>query len=323
MEKRIKIFVLFLFLLQGMVCDAQFWPFNQKSSEEKATEKLEERKQDAGEGNLFNPLQPLGMRSGDSRDDHIWAASTAAVSYHKAGNISITSPSRYGISSRTELLSWLGLTPWVPNIFFKRQISGGDWWISSLHGVYTSYPGFKRVEQGRDTFLADSLLVVPEVVSLKNELLLSRPFYSGIDCRPGQPYLVLSASLGIDVGLPLSEGDVWLEKKHFFTPRSKAYSGEGWMMALSVRADWQASRNLFLRGELRALAGNFPGNPGWEHQASGEYFLLNNISVSGGYVVGFGDSGASNPGLLPFIDVSFYFGNKQSRKSGLFEQQMF
>ncbi|MFW6043745.1 MAG: hypothetical protein ACOCPW_05260 [Marinilabiliaceae bacterium] len=324
MKKVVQISLFFLVFSSGPVCQAQIWPFNKRSQQEKAREELRERKQEAGEGNLFNPLQSFGEDSRDLRNDHIRSASTASLSYPGAGNISLTNPSRYGTGGNVEWLSWLGFMPWTPNLFFKRQISADrEWLIASLHGVYTSYPGLQRVDQGKDSFLADSLSANPRVISVRNQIITSRLFYDGASCNPGQPYLMLSASLGVDFGVPFSDEDVYLNERHFFTPRSMAYNGQGWVATLALRGDWQINPYLYLRGGLRTLTGNFPGTVAWEQHGSVEYFLSSAISVSGGYNLGFGNINSSAFGLLPFLDISFYFGKKQTRRRALFEQQMF
>ncbi len=302
---------------------AQFWPFKKRSQVENATEDLNKRKRSAGEGNMFNALQSNDPTLSDLRDDHIWSAATAATSYLNAGNVSLSSPSRYGLSQGLELQSWLALDFWAPNLFLKREISRKRWWVSSLHGIYSSFPGLNRVEQGKDTFLADSLSGTPLVISLRNQLLLSRPFFDKLDCNPHQPYLVLSGGLAVDYGIPFGDEDVFLEEQHFFTPRSASYLGGGWLVTFSVRADWEILSFLYGRGELRVFTGDFSSRFSLEQQASVEFFPTGNLSLSGGFLTAFGKIGSSRASILPFFNVSLYFGKRQGRKRGLFEQRMF
>ena len=324
MKNVFQILLFFFLFAHAPVCQAQFWPFNKKSQQEKAREDLRERKKEAGEGNFFNPLQSFGQRSRDSRNDHVRSASTASVSYPGAGNISLTTPSRYGSGGNVEWLSWLGFMPWTPNLFFKRQISADrEWLVASLHGAYTSYPGLQRVQNEKDSFLAESVSGNPNVIAVRNQIITSRLFYDPVSCNPRQPYLMLSASLGVDFGLPLTDEDVYLDERHFFTPRSMAYNGEGWFAVLALRGDWQMNPYLFLRGGFRTLTGNFSGIVTWEQHSAVEYFLSPGISVSGGYTLGFGNVGSSPFGFLPFLDLSFYFGKKQTRRRSLFEQPLF
>lgn len=304
-------------------CKAQFWPFKKRSQVEKATEDVNSRKRAAGEGNMFNTLQSDDPALSDIRDDHIWSAATAATSFSKAGNISLSSPSRYGLSQGFELQSWLALNFWAPNLFFKREISRKRWWISSLHGIYSSFPGLNRVEQGKDTFLADSLSGVPIVMSFRNQLLLSRPFFDMLDCNPHQPYLVVSGGLALDYGIPFGDDEVFLDEEHLFTPRSASYLGEGWLITLSLRADWEILSYLYGRGELRVFTGEFASRFSLEQQASLEFFPTRNFSVSGGFLTALGNFGSNRVSILPFFNLSFYFGKKQGRKRGLFEQPMF
>ena len=304
-------------------CSAQIWPFKKRNQVEKAREDLNKRKRSAGEGNMFNELRSGDPALSDVRDDHIWSASTAATSYLKAGDISLSSASRFGLSQGLELQSWLGLDYWVPNIFIKREITRGRWWISSLHGVYSSQPGLNRVLNRRDTFLADSVKAAPTVVALKNQLLVSRPFFDRMDCNPHQPYLVLSGGLAFDYGIPFGDNDVYLKDKPLFTPRSASYLGKGWLVTISLRADWRILSYLYGRGEIRTFTGQFGTTMAVEQQASVEFFPGRQLSVSGGFVNGLGNFDSKRFSIWPFFNLSLYFGKKQGRKRGLFEQRMY
>jgi hypothetical protein len=304
-------FGLFLF---GGYSQAQIWPFRKRS---------QKRKRDAGEGNLFNRLQTTDPNRTDLRDDHIWSGGTAATSYFNAGNVSLASASRYGVSQGLELQSWLGLDYWIPNLFIKREISRGDIWVSSLHGAYSSWPGLKQVYEKGGSFPADSLTGVPLTISVKNQLMVSKPFYDVMDCNPHQPFLVVTGFLALDYGFAFTDEEIYIEERHLITPRSIAYAGKGLYGTLGVRGDWRINPVLYARGELRGLVGNFPSGVTIEQQSSVEYFPFRNFSLSGGYVVGMGRFGERFFSLWPFFDFSIYFGKKQGRKRGLFEQTMF
>jgi hypothetical protein len=312
-----------LFFSISVPIEGQIWPFKKRNQAEKATRDLEKRKKEAEEDNLFNPFQPSGSSVSELRDDYIWSALTAATSYHKAGNVSVTTPSRYGLKEGLELSSWMGLNLLVPNLFLKNEIVRGGIRVSSLHGIYSSWPGLNNANKNNGNFLADSVSDVPLILSLKNQIILSRPYYSPLQCNPQQPYLVLSAALAFDYGIPFNNDSVFLKKDQFKTPRSVVYLGEGWLVTLTLRGDWQIQPYLYARGEIRTLRGNFQGKISVEQQSSVEYFPLSNLSVSAGYIIGIGNIDNQSLSLLPFFDISFYFGKKQGRKRGLFKQQMF
>ncbi|MFW6352017.1 MAG: hypothetical protein ACOC2E_06485 [Bacteroidota bacterium] len=323
MVRKLFLLVFFgLFMVSG-TCEGQIWPFRKRSQAEKATENLYQRQQEVGQGNLFNRLQTTDANKTNLRDDHIWTAGAAATSYAKAGNLSLSSASRYGISQGIELQTWLGLDYWIPNLFVKREISRGNIWISSLHGFYSSWPGLKQVSSGGGPFPADSLSGVPLTLSVKNQLIVSKLFYDVMDCNPHQPYLVLSASLALDYGIAFSEEEIYMKERHLLTPRAKSYLGEGLLGTISVRGDWKINPVLFGRGEIRALVGNFPSGMAIEQQSSVEYFPFRDLSLSGGYVLGIGNFGSRFLSLWPLVDISIYFGRKQGHKQGLFEKKMF
>jgi len=192
-----------------------------------------------------------------------------------------------------------------------------------LHGFYSSWPGLNLAMNGKDTFLADSVITTPFVLSFRNQLLLSRPFYDKMDCNPHQPYLILSAGLALDFGIPLKDGKAYLEDKHLLTPRSASYLGKGWLATFSLRADWEILSYLYGRGELRVFSGEFTSHLALEQQASVEFFLSRSFSVSGGYLATFGNLGEHRFSLWPFGNLSLYFGKKQGRKRGLFGERMF
>ncbi|WP_291855899.1 hypothetical protein [Marinilabilia sp.] len=321
-RKLLILIFLGLFLIVGN-SEGQIWPFKNRSQAEKATEDLNKRRQDAGQGNLFNPLQTTDPNNTDLRDDHIWAAGSAATSYQKAGNLSLSSASRYGLSQGVELQTWLGLDYWIPNVFVKREISRGDIWVSSLHGAYSAWPGLNRVSANGGPFPADSLSGVPLTLSIKNQLMVSKPFYDVMDCNPHQPFLVFTGFLALDYGFAFSEEEIYIEEQHLITPRSRAYTGKGLHGTLGFRGDWRINPALYARGELRSLIGNFPAGVAFEQQSSVEYFPYRNFSVSGGYIVGLGRVGPRLFTFWPFVDISIYFGRKQGRKRGLFGQTMF
>ena len=323
MFRKLSILLFFGLFLASGTCEGQIWPFRKRSQAEKATEDLNQRRQDVGQGNLFNKLQTNDPTKTELRDDHIWAAGTAATSYTKAGNLSLSSASRYGLSQGIELQTWLGLDYWIPNLFVKREISRGDIWISSLHGAYSSWPGLKHISANDGPFPADSVSGVPLTLSLKNQFIVSKPFYDVMDCNPHQPFLVISASLALDYGMAFSDEEIYIEERHLLTPRSKSYAGDGLLGTLAIRGDWQINPVLFGRGEIRALAGNFPSGIAFEQQSSVEFFPFRDLSLSGGYVLGLANLGSGFLSLWPFVDISLYFGRKQGRKRGLFGQKMF
>lgn len=71
--------------------------------------------------NAFNPIQSMGARQNDARDDLLWHSESANTVYDKAGNISLTSPSRYGVKPGLELSSTLPSTIGYPTYSSKKD----------------------------------------------------------------------------------------------------------------------------------------------------------------------------------------------------------
>lgn len=115
------------FLISFLCFHSSGYSQSKQHKHNKGTSKREIRKRQQkanerdSESNLFNPLQTMGSRKNEARDDLIWHSESANTVYKRAGNISLTTPSRYGIRSDLELSSILGFDYWVPNIFIKKR----------------------------------------------------------------------------------------------------------------------------------------------------------------------------------------------------------
>jgi hypothetical protein len=303
---------------------------NKRYKPRKRTSKREIRKrqQEAAEKNkttnAFNPLQTMGAAESEARDDLIWHAEAANTVYDRAGNVSITSPSRYGLNSNLELSSVLGTAYWVPNLMLKRKWLDSKWVISTRHGIYSATPGLYWAQKSGFPDIIDSTANIPIVASVKNEFLISRRFDRDLRCIQKQPYIILTLSAGIDFGVPFGESDLREMKHHFLTNRSPALTGLGSYGYAKLRGDWKAYSYLFIGTSVKAFAGNFTGRWSMEHVTDIQTFILPTLSATIGYALSYGQYNlSSNFKLLPFFDLTWYFGRKESRQKGLFKKGMF
>ncbi len=321
MQRLVWIIVLILATL-AFPCEleSQIWPFRKKGQAERASRDLERRQKESGQnqGNAFNPLQPMGSSRNIDREDHIWSSETAYISNLYSGNISITTPSRLGVHRQLELQSMLGALYWSPNLMIKKRWHSGNWWWATRHGGYFPSNGLTWAKDKGHHSIADTTVRVPQIITFKNELIVSKPFFSDYSCVTGHPYLIISAGLSFDYSTALSDNDLIPINEHLLGARSTALTGQGLLVIARIRADARILTDLTVEGGFKYFTGQNNLSNVLEHHANINYFLASNFSISPGYILSFGDLGASNPALFPFFDITWYFGQKPRRPTGLF-----
>lgn len=326
MRPTLKIAFLICVLIYAQASFAQ----NKKYKRNKGTSKREIRKrqQKAFEQdkdmNAFNPLQPMGARQNDARDDILWHSESANTVYPGTGNISVTSPSRYGLKTGLELLSTLPLNYWVPNLTLKKRWANNKWFISSKHGIYSATPGLYWAQKRNYPSIIDSTAKIPIVISFKNELLFSRYISKENRCSREQPFVILTAGLGVDFGVPIGESGLTEMDEHLLTNRSPALTGRGAVGYAKIRADWQINGMITFGGGLKYFYGNFTGNHAFEQTSELQTFIIPGLSFNIGYVLSIAQYDTpGNISIFPLLDISWYFGRRQSRQKGLWGNKMF
>lgn len=302
--------------------EGQIRIFKKRSQAERATRDLEKRRKPTAEFNPFNPLQEMGGSNTNQRDDYLWSQETAYISFLHAGNVSVLTPSRWGVGSGLELQTLLGADYWVPNFLIKKGWHAKNLLWSSRHGLYSPTPGLIWTQKQRHQSIADSLSVIPQIISMKNELIVSRPFYNQLNCNSKIPYLILTAALSLDYGFSLGTNDLVNSTEHIIGSRHPSLTGNGLLVGVRLQADALLLEDLYVRGHLKYFMGEMEFNA-FEHRAYVEYLLNNYFSVSGGYFSSIGRYASSTFMLLPFVDITFYFGSKPKRSKGLFKDRMF
>lgn len=293
-----------------------------KGGRKEILKRQQEAQQKEAEATPFAPSQKSGTVAAEIRDDMMWPAESGNTVYPKAGNLSVVVPSRYGLTDNLELESYLGLCPWVPNLFVKNKWwSNGRWYLASRHGLYSGTPGYQYYQSKGDSLYARPDDQIPIVLSTKNQLILSRVFRDRMGCRGNQPWLILSGGVGLDVGFPFGDNDLGETNKHFLANRSMALTGTGYLAHLFVRGDYQISAAWVLAGSFKYFRGDFTGSNAFEQQFTAEGFISDNISISFGFALSEASYNTSSViGVAPLVDVCWYFGTKKSRQMGLFNQ---
>jgi len=321
----ISLFFLFLLLSVGVYAQSGKKPkLNKRTSKREIKKRQEEARRKNKDSNAFNPLQPMGSRESTERDDIFWGSETANTVYIHAGNISLLTPSRYGIKQDIEISTVLSFDFWVPNAFVKKRWRNERLKIATRHGLFSGTPGLHWAQNHGHYEYVDSLADIPVVISMRNEVFFSYAFYHDVGCIQRQPFIIITLNLGIDGGVPIGKSTLKEFEHHFLTNRSPALLGQGVTGFAKARLDSKMYDYLYFTTSMNFFYGTFNGNFAFENHTSVQTFITNNFSVSAGFYVSFANYELdSKAGILPFIDFSWYFGQKESRQKGLFNKGMF
>ena len=324
---RIYILIAFLLIPAGVYSQS-----NKKQKLNKGTSKrqIKKRQKQAYERNrdtnAFNPIQPMGSRESKERDDIFWNSESANTVYKSSGNISLSTPSRYGLKQGLELSTVLGYDFFAPNIMLKKRWSNDKIIISSRHGLYSATPGFHWAQNSGHYDYVDSLATIPFVLTVRNEVFFSYALYHDVGCIQKQPFIILTLNGGADFGIPFGESTMTELKHHFLTNRSPALTGQGVTGYVKARADWKTYDYLYLGTSFNFFFGNFTGNWAFENRTEMQTFITQSFSLSVGFSFSAGQyeiPSKSNVAILPFFDLSWYFGQKESRQKGISSKKMF
>lgn len=322
--KHISLIIFFGILVQLMPpwAHGQVWPFKKRGQAQKASQSLKERQKKEGQGNAFNELQPMGSSLSRERVDYLWSSETAYAATKKTGNVSIITPSRLGLGQGLELSTLLPANYWVPNLMLKKKHYNKKLLVSTRHGLYSATPGLLWAQKRGYQTIADSIAKVPGIVSLRNELIVSKPFGGDEICDSGRPYLIFTAAASADVGIPFEKNYLNHIDEHILGSRSPALTGKGWLFSGRLRVDAELTNSMFIEAGIKGFFGNFQGGRSLEQHAGLQSFILPNVSFTLGYVFSVGNFSNSNFKLYPSFDLSWYFGSKPGPSRGLFDRKM-
>ncbi len=258
------------------------------------------------------------------RDDVIWHAEAANVVYPRAGNVSLLSASRYGMTERLELSTYLVEDVARPTLYAKLLIGvfNKRWFASSRFNIANAYPGMslaKRLEVER---IIKPDAKVPLVFEVGHELLVSRAWFTDPNCSDNSAYLILTGGIGVYGGIRCAKGDTIDQPRfHFIANRSETLIDKGFRARFKIWADGRITRRLYAHGGLAYHTGFFSKHHAVEIQAEGEFFFNSRLSAKLGFLTSFAHYKGidSHAAIWPMADVSFYFGKRNKRtESSLF-----
>lgn len=257
------------------------------------------------------------------RDDMLYHWESAYVTPKDRGNYSLLKYSRWGLGNNWEISTNIGEAAFRPIIGGKYQWA--QWGklniISSYLTLSTFYPGMTLAEK----FGIDEIIKPGEekaqVCELGHELLYSHVWSSDPNCSTGNPYLVLTLSMANYWGIGINEVEMRPFACHVLAPRSNTYGKSGYRMHLKGWVDGYANKWLTYHvGGYIHITPGLKSPVSLEGRGEAEFFITPICSVSFGGILSFGYFEGVKPLLMPFpmVDVSFYFGKKQS-VAGLFD----
>ena len=311
-----KIFFIVLIILVG---------FNTKllaQRRNKGTSKREIRKrqEDANKKsqyNKFNEIQPMGHKSSQMRTDFIWSYETANTVPRYTGDISIISPSRFSRKSGLEFGASLGGIAVVPAFYLKKKWTEGKLYLASRHQVYSYSPMLYWSKEMEYTSVFPLQQRLPVTVAVKNEIILSKPFLKDLKCGSvKQAYIIITGAVAFDYGFAIEKSDVTLMQRKLLMQRSNAILGGGGFWSARLQGDFYLRKNLYATVAVRGLFADAPVGRSVEQNSSLRFKLTPRFSMTAGYWMSFG-KGTETP-ILPLLDLTYHFGNKQGRDKGLF-----
>ena len=261
-------------------------------------------------------------RSTTKRDDILWHPETANTQYRHAGNVSLTTASRFGISDRIELSTYLAFDYFQPNIAVKYRWNAKpkNWIFSSKINFGNAYPGFKYAQKNEIKDFIDIDAKIPFVLESGHEFLVSRRFTRDKNCSDGSEWLILTASIGTYWGNDIKSGTVTQTPKHFLANRSMVLIDNNFLGSLKLWADWQTLNWLHLHGGMRFHHWSERKSFAYELQTECEIFITPALSTRAGFAFSAANykSVKNVCGVLPIVDFTYYFGKKKSDERSLF-----
>jgi hypothetical protein len=267
--------------------------------------------------NRFNELQPMGFKSFQKRIDFIWSYETANTVPERSGDISLFTPSRFSVKQGTEFGLTLGGIPFVPNLFYKKRWNAKNIYVSTFHEMYSYSPLLHFLRSEGYNQIIPQYSVVPLTGVIKNELMFSKAFLKDIKCGiEKQPYIIITAAVGIDYGIPIKKTDITTLESHFVRQRAGVILGGNGFICSRIQGDFYVIEDMFLTVAFRGIFSTPKYGKAFEQNSFLRYRLSPGFTASAGYWLTFG-KGDGWP-VLPFLDLTYHFGYKEAREKGLF-----
>ncbi len=260
------------------------------------------------------------------RDDVLWHAEAANVVYPKAGNISLLSASRYGMTEGLELSTYLAEDVMRPTLYAKLLIGvfNKKWFASSRFDIANAYPGMKIAQKLEVDRIIGQGVKIPLVFEVGHELLVSRAWFTDPNCSDNSVYLILTGGIGLYGSFRCNKADTLDQPRfHFMANRSETLIDKGFRARFKIWADGRLTNRLYAHGGVSYHTGFFSCHHAVELQAEGEFFFNSSLSAKLGVLASFAHyRGIDNHAAAwPIVDVTYYFGKRRTRDLSLFDRR--
>lgn len=270
----------------------------------------------------------LATRGKYLRVDQLWHMESAGVAPRHAGNISLLSASRFGLTQRLELSTFLVEDVLRPSLHAKLlwKIFDKRYYLTSRFNVANAYPGMALAQRFEVDRIIGQQDTIPLVFEVGHELLFSRAWFSDMNCSDGSVYLIMTWGLGLYGSLNFSDApDLKQARFHFLANRGETLTGNGFRGKVKYWVDGRITSALFLHGGLMYNFGSFNKHNSLELQAEAEYFFNGFFSAKLGLLASFGNytDVKQKAGIWPIVDLTWYFGKPSRKSDSLFGRKMF
>ncbi|MCL2073988.1 MAG: hypothetical protein FWH18_08710 [Marinilabiliaceae bacterium] len=315
MNKKFLYIILIIFSIQTSFGQGIF---SRKSPTQKAANKT--RKLNKKNNQIpFNEELPQNYRPDYGRIDFIWSSETAYTGVKKSGDISLTTPSRFNAGNNFEFSTLLPLNYFVPNLMLKKSYTTKRFLLAHRHALYSSTLGLKWAQQNGYETIVSSSVQVPFIMSIRNEFIASYPIGADPICSNGQPFLIITGGVAVDVGVPFEKNNLTPMNEHFFGSRSPSLTGKGAHLSTRLRVDGRLTNSMYVEGDIKFFYGKFfQNNFAMEQHTGLQLFLVRNTSFTIGYAISYGHFTNKNFFIMPTADLTYYFGTRLKRDVGLF-----
>ncbi len=245
--------------------------------------------------------------------------------------ISAFSPSRYGCGKKTEVFSTLFLDWKLPNVglkhtwihkpvrdgegFFKER----DIYFATVHNLDYPTMFFKSVQKHKPSFISDTC-VVPNVITMRNELRVSLMLKKKTLCDPANFFLTLRAGVKNSFKIKKDATMPPVDRQLWYRETVVCLDTIVWFAGLDLDIHITDKLNLLVDGDFYSVDWNVKDWSGENKLFLYGYFgMKGNVMLQAGVKLLYGTVyGDFKFMAYPMLDVSYFFGIKKKRDVGLF-----
>lgn len=245
--------------------------------------------------------------------------------------ISLFAPSRYGCGKKTELFSSVFADWKLPNLglkhlWFVKQKKGDDGFFRSreiywgtVHNIDYPTMFLKGVQKQKPEYISDTC-VVPNVITMRNELRMTIMLKKRTNCDPANFLLTLRAGvknsfkIKKDATMPPVDRQLWYRETVVCLDTIVWFAGADLDIHITDKL------NLLVDADFYSVDWNVKDWSGENKIFLYGYFgMKHNVMLQAGAKLLYGTVlGDMKFMAYPMIDISYFFGLRKKREVGLF-----